>query len=112
MTTTVHHPGQILAKQLQALGVTATELARQLHVPANRITQIVNGKRAITGDSALRLAHWFGNDPEYWMTLQARHDLQLAKIDVGRQIDELPTRLHRSAKSTKHHATQAQMRAV
>lgn len=112
MTTTVHHPGEILAKQLQALGVTATELARQLHVPANRITQIVNGKRAITGDSALRLAHWFGNDPEYWMTLQARHDLQLAKIDIGRQIDELPTRLHRSAKPTKRHATQAQMRAV
>lgn len=112
MTTTVYHPGEILAKHLQALGVTATELARQLHVPANRITQIVNGKRAITGDSALRFAHWFGNDPEYWMTLQARHDLRLAKIDTGRQIDELPTRLHRSATPTKRNVTQVQVSAV
>jgi len=112
MTTTVHHPREILAKQLQALGVTATELARQLRVPANRITQIVNGKRGITGDSALRLAHWFGNEPEYWMTLQARHDLQIAKIDTGQEIDELPTRLHRSARSTRRHARNAHVRAV
>lgn len=112
MAATPHHPGEILANQLQALGVTPTELARQLHVPANRITQIVNGKRAITGDSALRLAHWFGNDPEYWMTLQARHDLEVAKIDTGREIDQLPTRLHRSAQPTKRHAKHAHGRAV
>ena len=61
MTATACHPGEILAQKLEALDVTPTELARQLHVPANRITQIVNGKRAVTGDSALRLARWFGD---------------------------------------------------
>lgn len=112
MTATAHHPGEVLAHKLEALGVTPTELARQLHVPANRITQIVNGKRAITGDSALRLAHWFGNDPEYWMTLQARYDLEVAKTETGRQIDELPTRLRRSAQPAKRHAKHAHGRAA
>jgi antitoxin HigA-1 len=84
-------PGEVLATKLAAIGVTATELARQIQVPPNRITQIVNGKRAITGDSALRLAHWFGNDPEYWMTLQVRYELDIAKSEAGREIDRLPT---------------------
>lgn len=88
--TATHHPGEVLAQRLEALGVTPTELARQLHVPANRITQIVNGKRGITGDSALRLAHWFGNQPEYWMTLQASYELQVATTEVGVQIKRLP----------------------
>jgi len=91
MTDTARHPGEVLAHKLEALGVTPTELARQLHVPANRITQIVNGKRAITGDSALRLAHWFGDTPEFWMTLQARYDLDVAASHAGREIDGLPT---------------------
>lgn len=91
MTTTAHHPGEILAHKLEALGVTPTELARQLRVPANRITQIVNGKRGITGDSALRLAHWFGDQPEFWMNLQARYDLEVAEAEVGREIDSLPS---------------------
>jgi addiction module HigA family antidote len=77
MTPAVH-PGQVLAHKLQSVGVSPTELARQLHVPANRITQIIAGKRDITADSALRLAHWFGNTPEFWMNLQAQHDLQAA----------------------------------
>lgn len=105
MTAAVHHPGEVLAHKLEALGVTPTELARQLHVPANRITQIVNGKRGITGDSALRLAHWFGNEPEFWMTLQARFDLQVAKAEAGREIGVLPTRtgqrLRRTTKQTQ-----------
>jgi addiction module HigA family antidote len=91
MTIAADHPGKFLAQKLEALGVTPTELARQLHVPANRITQIVNGKRAITGDSALRLAHWFGNAPEFWMNLQTRYDLRLAAQDAGRAILSLPT---------------------
>jgi antitoxin HigA-1 len=91
MTSTVHHPGQVLAHELEALGVSPTELARQLHVPANRITQIINGKRGITGDSALRLGHWFGNAPEFWMNLQARHDLRNALAGAGREIETLPT---------------------
>ena len=92
VTTAVEHPGEVLAHELEALGVSPTELARQLHVPANRITQIIHGQRGITGDSALRLAHWFGNEPEFWMSLQARHDLRVAKAEVGRAIKALPTR--------------------
>lgn len=91
MTKTVHHPGEVLAHKLEAVGVSPTELARQLHVPANRITQIINGKRGITGDSALRLAHWFGDEPELWMKLQARYDLQIAEAGAGQEIEELPT---------------------
>lgn len=91
MATAVQHPGEVLAARLEAVGVLPTELARQLSVPANRITQIVNGKRGITGDSALRLAHWFGTEPEFWMGLQARYDLQLAEVEAGRAIRSLPT---------------------
>lgn len=93
MTATIH-PGQVLAHKLEALGVSPTELARQLHVPANRISQIINGKRAITGDSALRLAHWFGNTPEYWMTLQMKHDLHMAAQGSGSDIRALPKLSH------------------
>lgn len=88
--TTPAHPGQILASKLTSLGVLPTELARQLHVPANRITQIIQGKRGITGDSALRLAHWFGDAPEFWMGLQSQHDLRMAAREVGREIRTLP----------------------
>lgn len=91
MTAEAHHPGELLALQLESVGVSPTELARQLGVPANRITQIINGKRGITGDSALRLAHWFGNKPEFWMSLQARYDLELAEAEAGRAIRLLPT---------------------
>lgn len=104
MTTAVHHhPGEVLAQKLEAVGVSPTGLARQLGVPANRITQIVNGKRGITGDSALRLAHWFGNQPEFWMRLQARHDLALADAEAGRAIRSLPTcPTARGHKTNKH----------
>lgn len=91
MTETVHHPGEILAQRLEALGVSPTELARQLRVPTNRITQIIHGQRGITGDSALRLAHWFGNEPEFWMNLQARYDLRVAEAETGQEIHGLPT---------------------
>lgn len=112
MTDLARHPGEVLAHKLEALGVTPTELARQLRVPANRITQIVNGKRGITGDSALRLAHWFGDEPEFWMTLQVRHDLEVAKTETGREIDGLPTRQHRSAQPAKRHTKHAHGRAA
>lgn len=112
MSANAHHPGEVLAHKLEALRVTPTELARQLHVPANRITQIVNGKRAITGDSALRLAHWFRNAPEFWMTLQARYDLEVAKTETGRAIKELPTRLRRSAQPAQRQAKHANGRAA
>lgn len=92
MARTPIHPGEILADELQELGVTPTELARQVRVPANRISQIVNGKRSITGDTALRLAHWFGTSPQFWMNLQSLYDVRLAEQLAGREIRSLPTK--------------------
>jgi antitoxin HigA-1 len=65
------HPGEHLTEELKALDMSAAELARNLDVPTNRVTQILNGQRAITGDTALRLAHYFGTTPEFWLNLQS-----------------------------------------
>ena len=73
------HPGEILKDELAEIGVTPTELARQIEVPANRLSQIINGKRSITGDTALRLAHWFNTNPQFWMNLQKAFNLLLSK---------------------------------
>jgi addiction module HigA family antidote len=86
------HPGEILGDELAELDVKPTELARQLGVPANRITQIVQGRRAITGDTALRLGHWFKTGAQFWLNLQTAYDLRLATQRAGRAIDKLPTR--------------------
>ena len=86
------HPGEILKDELDELGVTPTELARQIAVPPNRISQIVSGRRAITGDTALRLGHWFRNSPEFWLNLQTAYDLRIAAQSAGRRIAKLPTR--------------------
>ena len=86
------HPGEILADELAEIGITPTEFARQIRVPANRISQIVNGKRAITGDTALRLGHWFGNEPQFWLNLQSIYDLRLAEEGLGEELAALPTR--------------------
>lgn len=85
------HPGEILKDELAEIGVTPTELARQIDVPANRLSQIINAKRSITGDTALRLAHWFKTDPQFWMNLQARFDLVAADRAAGNAIKALPT---------------------
>ena len=92
MTRPAIHPGEILAEELEETGVKATELARQIRVPANRITQIVQGKRAITGDTALRLGHWFGTSAQFWLNLQTAHDVRIASQRAGRAIDRLPRR--------------------
>jgi addiction module HigA family antidote len=92
MARTPIHPGEILAEELEELGVSPTELSRQIRVPANRISQIINGKRAITGDTALRLAHWFGASPQFWMNLQALYDVRLAEQQAGTEIRSLPTK--------------------
>jgi addiction module HigA family antidote len=92
MARTPIHPGEILAEELEELGVSPTELSRQVRVPANRISQIINGKRAITGDTALRLAHWFGTSPQFWMNLQALYDVRLAEQQAGTEIISLPTK--------------------
>jgi antitoxin HigA-1 len=84
------HPGEHLAEELEALGMSAAALARQIRVPTNRITGILNAQRAITGDTALRLAHFFGTSPEFWMNLQSLYDLRIAKQKVGQSIKRLP----------------------
>jgi addiction module HigA family antidote len=86
------HPGEVLADELHELGISATELARQLAVPPNRITQIIKGKRSITGDTALRLAHWFGTDPQFWLNLQTAYEVDMAIARAGNEIKKLPTR--------------------
>ena len=86
------HPGEVLKEELDGLGIIAAEFARQIDVPPNRISQIIAGKRAITGDTALRIGHWFGVDPQFWLNLQTAYDLRLAEERVGNQIARLPTR--------------------
>jgi len=89
------HPGEHLAEELRELGITSAELARQIDVPVNRITGIINGQRGITADTALRLAHWFGTTPQFWMNLQQLYELRLAEDEVGPQIAVLPRRARR-----------------
>ena len=88
----VIHPGAILKDELKELGVSATEFARQIEVPPNRVSQIIGGKRAITGDTALRFGHWFGTDPQFWLNLQSQFDLAQADKATGETIRHLPTR--------------------
>ncbi|WP_395697957.1 HigA family addiction module antitoxin [Methylocella sp.] len=90
MTRPAIHPGEILADELEEIGITATELARQIQVPPNRMSQIIAGKRAITGDTALRLGHWFRNSAQFWLNLQTAYDLRMAEQAVGKEIDALP----------------------
>jgi len=85
------HPGEHLAEELKELGMSAAELARQLDVPTNRVTQILNGRRAITGDTALRLAHFFGTTAEFWLNLQSLYEIRLAEQKSGKSIEALPT---------------------
>jgi len=91
MAVTAIHPGEHLAEELNSLDMSAAELARQLDVPTNRITQILNGTRAITGDTALRLAHFFGTSAEFWLNLQSLYELRLAQNKAGKSIKDLPT---------------------
>ncbi len=93
------HPGEVLKAELEAVGITPTEFARQIDVPPNRISQIIAGKRAITGDTALRFGHWFGTDPQFWLNLQAQHELALADQETGDAIRHLPTRTAQSSGS-------------
>jgi antitoxin HigA-1 len=85
------HPGEHLAEELKELHMTAAELARRLDVPTNRITEILNGRRAITGDTALRLAHFFGTSAEFWLNLQSLYEIRLAERKSGKSIKTLPT---------------------
>ena len=79
MAVTAIHPGEHLAEELKELGMRAAELARKLDVPTNRITDILNGQRGITGDTARRLAHFFGTSAEFWLNLQSLYELRAGK---------------------------------
>jgi addiction module HigA family antidote len=90
MARTPIHPGEHLAEELKELGVSAAELARQLDVPVNRVTGIINGQRGITADTALRLGHWFGTSPEFWLNLQTLYELRVARKEIGERVKKLP----------------------
>jgi len=90
MAVAVIHPGEHLAEGLEALDMSAAELARKLGVPTNRVTQILNGTRSVTGDTALRLAHFFGTSAPFWLNLQNLYDLRLAQKKAGKSVKALP----------------------
>src|ERR1051326_5407517 len=92
MARTPIHPGEILREELELLGLSAAEFARQLDVPTNRITGILHGQRGITADTALRLGHWFGTSAQFWMNLQQLYELRVAENEVGARIAALPRR--------------------
>src|SRR5258708_32474411 len=102
------HPGEQLAEELEALGLSAAELARKMNVPTNRVTQILNGTRSITSDTALRLAHFFGTSPQFWPNLQSLYDLRLAQHKAGKSIKALPTLKRRSPRPRKQARLQSQ----
>jgi addiction module HigA family antidote len=88
------HPGEILGDELTEIGVTPAALARELAVPPNRISQIIRGRRNISGDTALRLGHWFGMSAQFWLNLQSSYDIRVAQEKAGEEIARLP--VHRT----------------
>ena len=87
------HPGQILADELVELEMTAAELARAIHVPSNRLYQIIAGRRSMTADTALRLEQWLGVEAAFWMNLQKSYELELASEQIGEEIKQTIVRL-------------------
>lgn len=83
------HPGEILFDELTELGISSAELARQIKVPANRVSQIITGKRSISADTALRLGKWFGTGPKLWLNLQQAYDLDVAKLAIGSNLETI-----------------------
>ncbi len=80
------HPGRILKRELGARNLSANKLALAIRVPSGRITQILNGKRGISAETALRLSRYFGNSARFWMNLQSRYELDLAEQNIGARI--------------------------
>ena len=91
MASRAIHPGEHLAEELDALDMSAAELARRLKVPTNRVTSILNGQRAVSGDTALRLGHFFGTTPQFWLNLQSLYEIRLAEEKSGKAIKKLPS---------------------
>src|SRR6201988_717945 len=98
MARTAIHPGEQLAQELKELGMSAAELGRQIDVPVNRITGIINGQRAVTADTVLRLGHWFGTSAEFWLNLQKLYELRTAHAKIGERVKRLPRRADRNRK--------------
>jgi len=90
MDRLIIHPGEHLADELKALGMSANTLAKELGVPTNRLTQIIAGKRSITGDTALRLGKWFGTGTDIWMNLQKNYELRIAAQELGDTLKKIP----------------------
>ena len=90
MSQILIHPGEHLADELQAMDMSANQLAKELGVPTNRITQIIRGRRGISGDTALRLGRWFGTGPDIWMNLQKNYELRLAMENIGEALKRIP----------------------
>ena len=93
MSRTPIHPGEILSDELLELKISASELAREIKVPANRISQIITGKRKITAETALRLGKWFGTGPYLWLNLQQAYDLDVIQQKIAPAIKEIKTRI-------------------
>ena len=92
MPRTPIHPGEILADELEELKISSARLAREIHVPPNRISQIIAKKRSISADTALRLGKWFGTGPHIWLNLQQAYDIDLIQPQLATTIDEIKTR--------------------
>jgi addiction module HigA family antidote len=107
MARTPIHPGEHLAEELKELGISAAELARQIDVPINRVTGIINGQRSVTADTALRLGHWFGTTPEFWLNLQTLYELRLARKEVGDRVKKLPRLTNQRPKAKRDNAAHA-----
>jgi antitoxin HigA-1 len=101
MVRTAIHPGEHLAEELRELGISAAELSREIEVPVNRVTSIINGQQGITGDTALRLGHWFGTSAEFWLNLQKLYELRLAQREAGDRIGKLPRRASSKRKADR-----------
>ena len=92
MTRVKTHPGRVLRAELEARGMSANRLALAIRVPANRITAILRGQRAVTAETAVRLGRFLGTGPAFWMNLQSAYDVSVVESAKGRVIqDEVPT---------------------
>lgn len=93
MSRTPIHPGEILKDELNEIGISAAELARQLRVPENRMSEVIRGRRNITADTALRLGRWFGTSAAFWMNLQKNYELRKAEQEHFKEIEEIQPRI-------------------
>src|SRR5271168_5554960 len=97
MPRTPIHPGEVLADELEEIGLSAKKLADVIEVPPNRLYQLLAGKRSMTADTALRLGQYFGMAADFWMNLQTAYELDLARQQVGKEIERIPNRREKMA---------------